>query len=106
MIKIFIENSLATAGKNIYIVDEQRDRRLVAKPIELEFAEIKPGTEVKPTLFLNWNNGQEFLQALSKALSEAHVQPPEQPFIAGKLAATETHLEDMRKLVFERKKTK
>lgn len=43
----------------------------------------------------------EWLGPLVKALTDAGVRPPEQSFTEGKLVATEKHLEDMRRLVFE-----
>ena len=55
------------------------------------------GAIKKPTLQLN----SEQLQKFAEALNEIGVKPQD-GFLEGKLEATEKHLEDMRKLVFEK----
>lgn len=55
------------------------------------------GQDFEPTITLF----PEMLSVLMKELSEYGVRLPEQSFIEGKLYATDKHLEDMRRLVFE-----
>ena len=57
-----------------------------------------PPANIKPTLELE----PEQLQALADELDNIGYKP-QKGFIEGKLLATETHLEDMRKLVFKDK---
>lgn len=58
----------------------------------------KDGTAAKPTLSLS----PSALQAFADALDKMGIKP-QKGFIEGKLAATEKHLEDMRRLVFDDK---
>lgn len=58
---------------------------------------LNEGAAFEPTLTLY----ADMLPVLMKELSQFGVKIPEQSFIEGKLYATEEHLKDMRKLVFE-----
>lgn len=52
---------------------------------------------IKPTLFLE----PEMLSALLDAMKKRGIKGKEASFTEGKLVATEKHLEDMRRIVFE-----
>ncbi len=62
-----------------------------------EFQILKEGVERVPTMKMT----QSMMQSLFEALHDYGLKPVEQSFLEGKLGATEKHLEDMRKIVFE-----
>lgn len=104
MIKVYIDNSPVVASKRIFIVDEDNKRRFVAKPMKLEFVELKEDVSTEPTIDIPYRYADGFLQALLVAIKDQGIKLPEQSFTEGKLQATEKHLEDMRTLVFEDQK--
>lgn len=55
---------------------------------------------VRPSLVIQSEFAAEFLPAIAKAIDEAGIPRPSEDFKAGKLLATEKHLEDMRTLAF------
>lgn len=100
MIKIYIENSFDYAGAKIFITQERDGKRFLAKPVNIIFEEMVEAGNVKPSIELPYNVADEFLQALMQALNNKGIKPPEQSFLAGKLEATDLHLEDMRNVVY------
>lgn len=82
-----------------FIYAERRDGRLwVARPIEL----LERGPEydgVTPEITFSLPMGE--CQALMDRLWQIGLRPSEGTSSAGALAATQKHLEDMRKLVFK-----
>jgi hypothetical protein len=57
---------------------------------------------VQPLFKLPWELSQKFLQAMANKLNEIGIRPEGKPVLENELTATKYHLEDMRKLVFER----
>lgn len=64
---------------------------------ELKFEEIKEGEICQPSLVINNNNAQ----VLMDDLWHCGFRPSEGTGSAGSLRATEKHLDDMRKIIFE-----
>jgi len=89
-------------GIEIYIFEDSHGRRYVAKPVVLEFEEIKPSERVHPTLCIDPFRATEFLKSLAEALDKQGVKTENDYKIQGILEATKYHLEDMRRLVFKK----
>ena len=89
-------------GVEIYIFKDRDGKRYVAKPVILEFEEIKLGERVYPTLCINPFEATEFLKSLAEALDKQEVKTENDYKIQGILEATKYHLEDMRRLVFKK----
>ena len=70
-------------------------RFAVAKNIVLE--EVEPGTRIEPSLVLD----DKGAQSLIDDLWGAGYRPTDGAGTAGSMAATQKHLEDMRKIVFK-----
>lgn len=62
-----------------------------------EYVQVEPGEDVAPLIRLK----QEEAQQLMNALWDAGLRPAGAAGSAGQLSAVETHLADMRKIVFE-----
>ena len=75
------------------------DRRLIAKPVKLEFIPWEPGTHVEPTFRID--GGREFLQSLRDALDNLGVPGNRHAKVEGLLEAQKAHLEDMRKIALK-----
>ena len=75
------------------------DRRMIAKPVELEFIEWKPLIKVEPTLRID--DGREFLQSLRDALDDLGIPSNRHAKVEGLLEAQKAHLEDMRKIALK-----
>ena len=102
--KIFIRANEWPDTYDIYIVEEgERGQRYLAKPMNLEFVELKEGESQEPSIKISRVFGKEtnFLQALSDALAVAGYEPKTVEENKGELKAIKIHLEDMRKLVFK-----
>jgi len=107
--KIFINPNLWADTYDIYITEEGYDgKRLIAKPMQLEFDEIKNGEPREPSIKISRLFGREtnFLQALSDALAKAGYKPSSVEENIGELKATKIHLADMRKLAFKKETSK
>lgn len=94
MTKILAQKSNWSGDVELLIFTEGRKRRAVAS---LVFTEIDEGLICSPTVTI----GQKEAQVLIDALWDCGLRPSEGTGSAGALAATERHLADMRKLVFD-----
>jgi hypothetical protein len=93
------------AGKVIDIYYKQGEDYYHAQPMKLEFAKVDRGAYLKDsTLELEMSMEQAFLQALTNEINESGMSAETDSKVRGKLEATLAHLDDMRKLVFTRKK--
>jgi len=88
---------------NVLLLQRERmkgrdDRLSVVRPLEVE--ELAPDrvTELSPTFQLTQAEGQQ----LADELWRVGFRPTEGAGSAGQMAATERHLEDMRRLVFHK----
>ncbi|MBT9166730.1 MAG: hypothetical protein DDT19_00054 [Syntrophomonadaceae bacterium] len=99
--EVFIQRPGGWDRLDFYIGKAQQGRYYLAKPIELVFYEVEEGATLpEPTLKLSGREGKLLLQALAKALTEHGIKIGTAD-ITGELKATQFHLEDMRRLVFE-----
>jgi hypothetical protein len=98
--EVFIDDSPEFLSKRIFITYKQDGKRWVAKTIELKFEPVDYSKQAEPTILIP--DSEELLEAFAIALDKANVKLPEESYIAGKLGATEKHLEDMRNLVFNK----
>ena len=103
--KIYIERSLHEGAINIYVRYERDGKVYEASPQKLEFHEITSGQISTPTYQFPINythDGESFLTAMAEALMEFGVL---KKIDAPEIEAIKFHLEDMRRLVFEKKET-
>lgn len=101
MFKIVVQEEFWDDSLGIAIFLEKDGKKHVAKPIEIEFKEIKENELVKePTIRLRNPLGKEFLQAVVNSARKQGIKPDENK-LEGELTATKKHLEDMRILVFK-----
>jgi len=95
---VTIEVQLAPwkSGVEIYIggLDLPRQKRYVVR--ELEFDEHEHGTTIAPLFELPMKDAQHLMDSLWNC----GLRPSEGTGSAGSLKATQTHLEDMRKIAF------
>lgn len=103
--KIFITSNQWSDTHDIYIIEEDyKGKRFLVEPMELKLKEFNQNEPQEPSLRISRQFGREtnFLQALSDALTRAGFEPSTVEENKGELKATKIHLEDMRKLVFEK----
>ena len=80
--------------------DEETGQRYIAKPVKIEFQEIKPHCEdTKPTMTLCGITADKFLQAMAEALDRKNIKTDKDAKIEGTLESTRFHLEDLRHLL-------
>lgn len=98
--KIHIEKNPAyPSAVNIYMCDEKDGRNYIAKPMVFEFEEMVDGECFQdPTLQLNLPETNGFLKAFADALEEFGIFRKQDP---DAMKYIKSHLEDMRRLVFE-----
>jgi len=85
-------------GLSIWIILREGDRRYFVEPLELVFKEIEQGRRLdRPSLSIDERYAGPFMEALKRAVEQVDMGPVE-----GELKATKYHLEDMRKLIFEK----
>ena len=86
-------------------IDEIKDKCFVG---ELTFKEVPDGAFLKATLFIGQRqlkvDNPQIMQVLMDDLWNCGIRPSEGAGSAGSLKATQYHLEDMRKLIFEEAK--
>ncbi len=87
----------------IFLTNYEGTIAQVAKPIALEFVEVKRNMCIVPTLTLPGAEGYDFMQALANCCDKANIKPPEPHRLEGEIAATKRHLEDLRMLLKLRK---
>lgn len=97
MIEIRAERSAYQRATHIWVVDhDPQQGRLVGAALGFRFVEA--GEFSEPTLRISDESAQQWIDELWRA----GFRPSEGTGSAGSLAATERHLEDMRRLVFDR----
>lgn len=102
--KIIFREDFSRGGYSLWIIERRNDSNYCAKPIELMFEEKGNGAWQLPEPTLRFDDesmSNQFLQGLSNALTEIGFRPNTDRQ-AGELEGTKKHLEDMRKLVFEK----
>lgn len=93
--KAFIRAQSAPWRQGVELYIGSPDRKLHVKEIQME--EVEPNLMVEPSFRME----TEVAQTLMDDLWNCGLRPTEGSGSAGSLRATERHLEDMRKLVFE-----
>ena len=103
--KIYIDNSPHYASLGIWIQYEEGRKIFMVKPVKMELEEVtEMGALPEPTILIPRYAREDFLQAFAAALNEKNIKTPDEHKLQGILQATQYHLEDMRRLVFGRKK--
>lgn len=103
MFKVFITTEPHLDLTYISFISEVNGKRSIAKPIKLEFEEIKEGESIEHTLKIHNNFSKPFLKAMAEALDKQGIKTENDHKLQGILEATKYHLEDMRKLTFKSK---
>ena len=94
-------------GVGVYIMAQDKNGRVIAaEPLKLEFSEVKEYPMLpEPTLrFVSNQDGNEFLQDMANELARLGFLPKIAEQSRAELDATKNHLEDMRALVFKRRR--
>lgn len=95
-------NNPHTGEVEFYIsYKDQHGRVMIGLPMEFVFEPHEEGKQYPPTWRIDTFEAQDFLKALANALDEQGVKTDNDHKIAGTLEATRTHLEDMRRIVFD-----
>ena len=99
-----IEINPITESLGIYFGYRDHQDFKVAKPVKLVYEKIDKGgdMDVKPTLSIPFHLQSRFLKALLNAIEKQGIKPESTSKIEGLLEATKYHLEDMRKIVFDK----
>lgn len=95
--KVSVQKDVSTLNTHVFIYMEKPDGSVDILQ-DNKVVSVKRGAIEKPSLILQ----NDLLQALFEALSSSGMKLPDTSLIAGKLIATEKHLEDMRTLVFNK----
>ena len=95
MFKVYARKDFIFRGIGLYLLSEEDGVRSIATNIEFE--QLKEGQEYSETMLLR----DESAQALMDQLWDCGIRPTEGTGSAGALAATQKHLEDMRKIAFK-----
>lgn len=104
MIEIRVQNAKWYAGYEMMIwqINEKKEEYFIG---ELSFKKnVEGGTFCDPTLIIGKNDlhfNPNIMQTLMDDLWNCGIRPSEGTGSAGSLKATQYHLEDMRKLIFE-----
>ena len=94
-IKFYLEKAPWDRGINIHIGHLTEQGWATSHPINFEYKEL--GISSLPALSIDFAESQQLIDALW----HCGLRPSEGSGSAGALAATQRHLDDMRKLVFE-----
>lgn len=98
MIKIFASNAPWHRGIDLLLVSKVNSTSPNAYGTKIEFETPEhPGVEIEPTIRMDYDNAQNLMDELWSC----GLRPTEGSGSAGALAATQKHLDDMRKLVFD-----
>jgi len=105
MIKVKVQDDPEIAGTSVWIYDVAPDGSItVVCPVDLTIRkEYKPSNlSLEPTLRFSRAEGHDFLQGLAQALVANGYRPDELKSTDKQIEATKYHLEDMRRLVFNK----
>ena len=97
MIEIYPHKNIMWDGIEFYIADKRGGTLSIATNIEFEEVDRTVAENRPPVMVLR----NEQAQALMDRLWECGLRPSEGTGSAGALAATQKHLEDMRKIAFK-----
>lgn len=86
-------------GAYIYLYEEYDGKKYLAKPINLEFSEIKEAVIMGPTIKIPYYDAKEFMESMAEQLDKDGIKTDKDAKIEGTLEATRFHLEDLRKLL-------
>ena len=99
--KVTVHRTPYAGQIGIWVVVQQGDKLAAAKPVEMEFVPFEQGElNIKPMLTLPHNLADEFMNQLAQELANNKIKTVDQNLLEGRLLATEGHLADMRKIVF------
>lgn len=103
--EVHIDRMFYADALGVYLIDRQGGKVAIAEPLgPLVF---KPHAELSPmpapTLSLPGLGGKDILKAFVTAAVAVGIKPEPHAFLEGRLAASEAHLADMRRLVFKGK---
>lgn len=103
MIETRIERSWAKDGFDLWIFKRANNKCYLAEPINLKFKEM-PETFVlpSPTIEMHYDFAIDFLRSMAEELKRHGYNVFEPDAISKELKSTKYHLEDMRKLVFNK----
>jgi len=110
MIKVRLELRPGWDQYDLHIYETWEDQLFVAKPVKIEMVKIaKPRSgrlpDLVPFLRIDGIYANDFLPALMESLALHGYKPPtDEEELKSILKATQFHLEDMRELVFRKKK--
>ena len=94
--KIFAELSPFSHNIALTLIHEHSGKRWIARPEDIIMSSVTQNSITSPSLTMNKTEAQELMDQLWRC----GIRPSEGSGSAGSLAATEKHLNDMRKLVF------
>ena len=104
---IKIRHNPMTEAIGIYFGMQDSEGFKVAKSVKLEYEKIDEGAlDVEPTLTIPSYLGSDFLKTLLNAIENQGIKSESTSKTEGLLEATKYHLEDMRKIVFEKQERK
>ena len=98
--KVYIYREWDDAVRIAFVVTRNGIRH-IAKPVDLIFTPMNEEAENPPTLKLSSGNAGNFFSAFAEALDKQGIKTENDFKIQGKLEAKESHLQDMRRLVFK-----
>lgn len=101
--KVHIQSAPYRLGFELTFYDQQGGKTFIYNPLTRECVEQPEGTAVAPEMTL-YIPDKLTLNNLVAMLQDFGAESPSKSFTEGELKATKDHLEDMRTLVFSRKK--
>lgn len=102
--EVFIRYEDYAQSLNFYIFVNLPDgsRKICTNLKTMRVEDYKDGEIIKPTFSISGMLAKPFLQAMADELHKIGIKPKDKPVLQNELTATKYHLEDMRRLVFER----
>ena len=101
MIKVYIRDTDYGAGKDVWVVNKKGEETFILKPFVFEMIKEERNSFNEPTMRLSGELAEAFLLAFAEALDKQGIKTDNDFKIRGLLEAKESHLQDMRSLVFK-----
>lgn len=100
---VVIRHDEEIAGTSIWFIHKQGNQETVVSPLNLTMVTtLTPGVMAPaPTISIERTEARQFLQGLAEALVDAGFRPDALAAKEGEIEAVRSHLDDMRKLVFD-----
>jgi len=101
---VILRYDASFAGVNVWLIHKTGSKEVVVDPVDLTMtSHLEPDYEYpEPTLRFNGTAAHQFMTDLAQGIIEAGFRPEVLKSSDKEVAAIKDHLEDMRRIVFEK----